>query len=355
MSESTAVVSALIEQLLGVLNGLPDVHAEFNHAGAIGPVDAAIDLQVAGKKVNLLVEAKKSIYPRDVRQSLWQLKTLQHGFDREVQPLLIAETLSPGAKEMLRAERIGYFDSGGSFFLPAAGAYVYIEKPAPKAFDKSVRTLFSGRRSQVLHTLLVHHEEWFGVTDVAKQAHVAPSTASEVLGELERFDWLDSRGQGPSKERHLREPGALLDAWVKQLATQRTPPPRRYFVPGMKSDVLIDRLGKVFDAKQISYALSYEAAAQRYAPFLSGISQVKVRLLPGAGVESAMAELGARAVNEGANLTIIETNSADDLLFRQTIEGVSIASPVQVYLDLLRGEGRAKEMAEHLRKERIGF
>jgi hypothetical protein len=29
-----------------------------------------------------------------------------------------------------------------------------------------------------------------------------------------------------------------------------------------------------------AYAVSYEAAAQRYAPFLSAISQVRVRLLP---------------------------------------------------------------------------
>jgi hypothetical protein len=32
-----------------------------------------------------------------------------------------------------------------------------------------------------------------------------------------------------------------------------------------------------------------------------------------------------------------------------------LASPIQVYLDLLRGEGRAKEMADHLRQEQIGF
>jgi len=42
-------------------------------------------------------------------------------------------------------------------------------------------------------------------------------------------------------------------------------------------------------------------------------------------------------------------------LFRERISDAWLASPVQVYLDLLRGEGRAKEMAEHLRKERLGL
>jgi hypothetical protein len=68
-----------------------------------------------------------------------------------------------------------------------------------------------------------------------------------------------------------------------------------------------------------------------------------------------MAVLEARVVNEGANLGVIESRSMGELLFRQKIEGVWVASPIQVYLDLLRSEGRAKEMAEHLRRERIGF
>jgi len=118
---------------------------------------------------------------------------------------------------------------------------------------------------------------------------------------------------------------------------------------------LIERLDQAFNAHQVAYAVSYEAAAQRYAPFLTGISQVRVRLLPSTSAQKAMAELGARVVNEGANLAIIETKSVGELLFRQNVGDVWLASPVQVYLDLLRGEGRAKEMAEHLRKERIKF
>jgi hypothetical protein len=118
---------------------------------------------------------------------------------------------------------------------------------------------------------------------------------------------------------------------------------------------LIERLDQAFNAHQVAYAVSYEAAAQRYAPFLTGISQVRVRLLLSTSAQKAMAELGARVVNEGANLAIIETKSVGELLFRQNVGDVWLASPVQVYLDLLRGEGRAKEMAEHLRKERIKF
>ena len=365
MLESHTTERQLIEQFLETLRALPEVHAELDHrepvelAGDRGH-DAQIDLQIAGKSFTLLIEAKKAVYPRDVRQVLWQLRefsrrrpTGQSG--DEAVALLVAESISPGAKELLRDERVGYYDSGGSLFLPAHGAYLYIDKPPPKTLSKSVLSLFSGRRAQVLHTLLVRHQDWFGVKELAEQALVSPATASQVLTELERFDWLVSRGQGPSKERHLREPAALLDTWVKQFASIRPPALRRYYIPSMRADNLLVHVGHIFAIHDVEYATSHEAAAQRYAPFLSSVSQVRCRLLVGPAADAAIGDLGARVVNEGANLTIIEAKSPGELLFRERVDGIWLASPIQVYLDLLRGEGRAKEMAVHLRKERIGF
>ena len=52
---------------------------------------------------------------------------------------------------------------------------------------------------------------------------------------------------------------------------------------------------------------------------------------------------------------ILEAKSHGDFLFRERVRGAWLASTIRVYLDLLRGEGRGKEMAEHLRHEKIGF
>jgi hypothetical protein len=364
MLESPLTERQLITRFVDALRELPEVEADLEHCEPVTThgnrgYDAQVDLHVAGKSFVLLIEAKKAVFPRDVRQVVWRLREASHGRPagqgQAPLPLLVAESLSPGAKELLRNERIGYYDSGGSLYLPAPGAYLYIEKPPPKALAKSVRTLFTGRRAQVLHALLVQHQNWFGVTELAQQAMVSPATASQVLTELERFDWLVARGQGPSKERHLREPTALLDAWAKQLATIRAPILRRYYVPSTKAEMLAVRIGQVFDVHDVEYEVSHEAAAQRYAPFLSNVSQVRVRVLTGANADAAIGDLGARVVNEGANLGIIDAKSPGELLFRDRVDGLWLASPIQIYLDLLRGEGRSKEMAEHFRKERIGF
>jgi len=123
----------------------------------------------------------------------------------------------------------------------------------------------------------------------------------------------------------------------------------------MKVDALAAGLDGVCSSRGLDYAVTHEAAAQRYAPFLSNVSQLRIRLPAGSATESVLGELGARPVTEGANLLVINAKSQGDLLFRQRVDGVCLASPIQTYLDLVRAEGRAKELAEHLRRTRIGF
>jgi hypothetical protein len=147
----------------------------------------------------------------------------------------------------------------------------------------------------------------------------------------------------------------LLDQWAEHVALLKPPPFRRYFLPALRAEQLLNAMTRAFADHDVLYAVSFEAAAQRYAPFLSSVSQVKCRSLTGAALDAGLAALNARVVEEGANFSVLETKSAGDLLFREQLDGTSLASPIQVYLDLLRSEGRAKELAQNLRKERLHF
>lgn len=363
--ETTSTERRLVEQFLEALRALPGVDAEQEPCQWDGlrpglRLDAQVGLKVAGKPLTLLIEVKKALYPRDVRQILWRFKEFSGRFPNEPQApevvfVLIAESISPGAQELLRKEWVGYYDSGGSLFLPAHGLYLYVDKPMTRTLSRSLRSLFSRRRAQVLHALLIRPEDWFGVIALAKRSGISPATASQVLTELERHDWVMSRGRGPGKERHLREPAALLDAWAKQLAAMRPPTMRRYFVPATQTDELTQRIDRIFAAHGVEYAVTGAAAAQCYAPFLSRVSQVQCRLVISQAADEAIDEVGGRRVTEGTNLVVIEATTPGELLFRQRVNGIWLASPIQVYLDLVNSEGRSKAMAEHLRRERIGF
>ena len=201
----------------------------------------------------------------------------------------------------------------------------------------------------------MRHEYWFGVHELAELAEASPTTVSEVLIELERFDWVDARGRGPKKERRLGRPGALLDEWAKHLAVTRQPTIRRYYVPRVEAIELVGTAASILDAHGIDYAIAGEAAGQHYAPFLSHLSRVHCRVSFGRAFDDVLDKLGARHVDDGTNLVLIESHLPGELSFRELANGIWFASPIQVYLDLLRTEGRAKELAQHLRVERIGF
>jgi len=360
MRDAANTHRGLIHQFVNALGTLPNIRVEpprWEVRRSNFVLDAEVDLHISDKLVRLNIEAKAVLYPRDAREILWRLQPYREPFSRNADSavsVLVADCISPGAKEFLKEQDIGYYDSGGSLYLPAPGAYIYIDKPPPKAFAQSLGSLYSGTRAQVLHALLHHYRDWVGGQELAAHAQVSTATASQVLMELERLELVESRGQGPRKQRHVVQPAALLDSWVKHLVLKRAPVLRRYFVPLLKTKSW-QPLSDVLAAQGVEYAVSFEAAAQHYAPFISNVSQVRLRALVGAATDAALAALNAREVDEGTNLAVIDAKSAGEFLFREQADGLWWANPVQVYLDLQRGEGRSREMAEHLRRERIGF
>jgi hypothetical protein len=59
------------------------VHARFEHVerergDRDRGFDARVDLHIADQLIMLLIEVRKTVYPRDVRQVLWQLRELGH-------------------------------------------------------------------------------------------------------------------------------------------------------------------------------------------------------------------------------------------------------------------------------------
>lgn len=125
--DTPEVASALIAQLLEALRALPDVTADLarqSDAGGQAAVnDVSVSMQIAGHPLALLVGIRKALYPRNVRQALWQIRDAaarrigDAGVENAV-PLLAAESISTGSKDLLQAERVGYFDAGGSAAAP---------------------------------------------------------------------------------------------------------------------------------------------------------------------------------------------------------------------------------------------
>jgi hypothetical protein len=322
--------------------------------------DAIIQIEVNGRPRTLLVETKRSLYPRDAREVVWQLRNLQKAFQesqvpQSAVPVIASGSISEGAKEFLQSENVSYFDEGGSLFLADQELYILLDKPHSKKATRTERSLFTGRRGQVLLGLLQEPETWHQVHALSPKVFVSPATVSQVFAELERREWVSTRGTGPRKERKLQRPSELLDAWAKHTIESSGPNLRRFYVPSIKGEELLLKVNQICEANSIAYAITGEWAAQLYSPFVSSISQVRLRFPADRPLSMLTSDLKAREVNEGSNLAVIESSSYGDFLFRERQRGIWLANAIIVYLDLLQSDGRAKEMAEHLRRERIHF
>ena len=191
---ATGVLVAGLSEALGSLPGLVVVRGLEKQPRLGGAhVDATLRLAVAA-------------HPRDIPLIVSRLKDACASASSRIRahavPLLAANTVSPGARQLLRDSKVGYYDLGGSLFIPAEGAYVFVDKPAPSDEFRKPLEVFQRKSARVVHVLLTSSRDWFNAKEIATQVRVTVSTASRTLIELERLDLVRSRGAGRHKAVH---------------------------------------------------------------------------------------------------------------------------------------------------------
>ncbi len=360
MEEIANIEPELMESLSDSFEAVPnsllgEISWEVGIGGRLRP-DAILDTVVAGREIAFVVETRGDVFPRDAREIVWQLKRYLRELDssnRQYVPMILARSVSEGAREFLQEEQVAYHDLSGSLFVSADETFVLIERPKPKRAKRRAMNVFKGTRAQVLHALFDRPGEWVSGSEIAEYAGVSAATVSETFKDLERRDWLDVRGEGPAKRRRLIRPDVLLDAWRDSILASRASKRSRYYVPRMKPEDMVRQIEREAPYGNIDLELTGQFAAQSYAPFLSSVSDLAVRVRGKAGRELLLSILGAREVSEGANLVVIDAGSKKLRRGKRDENERLLASPLQVYLDLLEDHGRSKEMAEHLRSQKL--
>ena len=360
MREIANIEPELVESLRESLAAVPDAHLGeiFWQPGTGGRwrPDAILNAVVAGRDIAFVVETRGDVFPRDAREIVWQLKSYLQELDssnRRYVPMILARSVSEGARSFLQEERIAYHDLSGSLYIEDGDTFVMIERPRPKRAKRRDVNVFKGTRAQVLHVLFDRPEAWVTGSEIAEQAGVSPATVSETFKDLERRDWVDVKGKGPAKRRRLIRWDDLLDAWRDSILATRAPRRSRYYVPQMKPEDMVREIERENDYDDFELEFTGRFAAQFYAPYLSNVSDLTVRVFGKHSRDWLISTLGAREVSEGANLAVIDGKLTTHRYKKNGGGERLLASPLQVYLDLLEDHGRSKEMAEHLRSQKL--
>lgn len=261
--------------------------------------------------------------------------------------IIITDHIPKGLPEAARQSGVGYLDVMGGGRVEAHN--LHYEAPiAPRTRLERRSSPFAPQATRAVRSLLCHGAgHVWRLGELAAEAHLDAGNLRRVLVSL-----MDSRFIERDGEAYvLVDPGGLLDAW----AQNRRIPDARLTLPlaGDELESQIRRLQNLFDPD--SFIVSGELAAERYAPFFSASRTLLHCTDPQAWEELRHWAAAEEGPQDPGGVLSIDPADADVGRYGREMNGLMFASPVQTYVDLRMGTGRAFEAAQHLRSHVVGF
>lgn len=292
----------------------------------------------------LVAEVKEVGQPRAAREAINQLWR-SWGNRPAVVPVFIAPYISPTAAEICKQDNTGYVDLAGNCRLVFDNVFVERQgRSNPFLEKRDLGSLYSPKSSRVLRVLLANPGMAWKVQNLADEAEVSLGLVANVKKGLEDREWIQKTNKGLV----LREPEKLLMEWAENYSFRKNSA-RDFFSLKAVVDLEAD-LARLCAETKRRYALTGFSASARLAPAVRS-SRIMAYV---ENIQDELAvSLGLKEVTSGANVTLLEPYDAGVYYGAKEIEGVCVASPVQVYLDLRGFRGRGEEAAVKLLDEVI--
>lgn len=325
------------ERLRALLPGSWDLQET---TGAVRPADAGVDgmlrlLAPSGDSAVLFVQTKRSMNTRDVPLVLESLQRAAAKASNEdaVVPVVMARYLAPATRERIAAGGAGYVDATGNVLLssdrPALALRDRGEDRDPWRGRGRPRGTLKGDPATRVVRALVDFAPPYTVPNLAARAVASTGATYRVVEFIEGEGLLTRTPYGPISEVQWRP---LLERWSQDYGFAASNTVQTFLEPrGL--GVLTERLRA---AQDLEYVVTGSLAAERMAPYAPArLATIYIRDLA-----SAVEMLGLRLVESGANVALAAARY--DVVFdrAQTIEGLRLAAPSQVVVDLLTGPGR---------------
>jgi hypothetical protein len=291
--------------------------------------------------IYLLVEAKRSILPRDAERLFSGLGQRMRLLNPSFPVLVVAPWISTRTQEILESQGINFLDLTGNarialdyppIFISTEGAN---RDPAPPARPKaSLRGPKAGR----LFRFLADVAAPYGVSQIAAITNLAPGYISRLLEALddEAIIQRTRRGQVVSADV-----SSLLRRWAESYDVFKTNNATSFVAPDGPTN-LLERLGATKNVDRIAVTGSF--AAVRLAPVAGPALLLAYTSDPG----TLATQLKLLPTDRGANVVLLRP--FDVAVWERTTEanGVNYVAVSQVAVDCLTGNGRMPSEGEAL-------
>jgi hypothetical protein len=308
------------------------------------PLDLIVEAEIRGKPITFVAECKTQGEPRYLRQAADQLRDVLPEYPTAY-PIIIAPYISDSSAALLASKRVGYYDLAGNALIDFGPIFVRVYgKPRPNPVQRKLKSIFRPRSARILRVLLTDPNKSRYVQDLSREANVSIGLVSKLKQKLIELELAtETRGLKLSK------PGDLLDEWARSYQYDENRIEKYYstFAPAE----LERKLPQVIPTG-VPYALTMFSGASKVAPFV----RYNFASFYFSGRNEDITEpLKLKSVTTGANVWIFRPQDDGVYYGLQQIEGLRVASNLQLYLDLINFKGRGEEQAGAIREQLLRF
>jgi hypothetical protein len=306
-------------------------------------VDGVIEVSAPdGDSSLLLVEVKRNVESRDVPELARRLRELGTELEAPADAaILAAQYLNSSVRERIVQEGLNYADATGNLHLSLEEPALFIRDTGasrdPWRGPGRPRDSFRGTIAARVVRALVDFAPPMTVPALIERSEVSTGAGYRVVDFLERQDLVERQPRGPITRADWR---GVLERWARDYELNLAETADTFLAPrGLRS--LWERLSGM---EESGYVLSGSAAAAYYEEY----AQARMAMLYADAPQRFAERLDLRPVESGANVLLVRP--ADPVVYAraQEREGIRIAAPSQVAVDLLNGPGRAPVEAQAL-------
>ncbi|MHA3946858.1 hypothetical protein [Cellulomonas bogoriensis] len=270
--------------------------------------------------------------------------------------MIASLTIPERERDALEAAGLSWCDGRGAIHVAWPGTLVHV--------DHSGRGPRRGRTEpaklgpagiRAVQVLLAVDGEWT-ISRLAHEAAISVGQAHNVFKALEAERLLASTGKGPQQRRRITDRHGAMD-WLATIdRARRRPGTAATYLYARTPEEVLRRFAERADAAGLPYAVTGAAASQLLgAPVLSQIIVSHIRVGP-VQADSALHRLGlehldAEDAGRGMNLELWTDTGELGTFAARDVNGVRVAPPVRVWLDLARQGGRGADAAQLFREQ----
>lgn len=318
-------------------------------------VDGIICVTWQGQQATFVVEVKALWTPKVIREAIYQIQAA--GKKLQSLPMIIVPYLSEEALRELEGENVSGVDLCGNGIVIAPGRLYVYRSGNPNQFRNvtAIKNIYRRNSAMVSRAFLtqpvfqrvveirtaVNQRNLFGEW-IAQPMTL--STVSKVLAGLEE-DLIAGRDGSAIR---LLQAEKLLSKLVESYTPPQTDNIVNWKLPGMLGDDAINKLLRKAFCSNIPAVITGAGSVSQYAVMQTGETLSIYCPAP----MDWLTQLPGMQTDRFPTISLLQTTEAAVYFDSRLNDGLRWASPVQSYLELMKGDKRDQETAQQV-KERI--